>query len=456
LLRNRFAHLDRNDNTFPWVELYTRGSVPVDLAGYSLSNDPKSPGKWKLPQTKLAPGEYWIVWCSGKGRGPRDSSASAANEVHTNFALEEREILVLIAPDGRNADALVLPRQTEDRSYARTPDGSGPFRYHVNPSPASKNDGPSSVRPIPSIPDMHPVGGFYDRRLNIRIQIRLPLDDYEIRYTLDGSTPLPTGIRYSGSVVLLPAPRGASRTIRAAAFYQNQRVSQIQTQSYFMEAPGLTLPVLSISLAPPDFERIQLDLWARGPSSEKEVFVEAFSPEGRRVTGINAGMRLHGFTGREGDFATKKSYRLHFRDRYGDGSLEYPLIPHAQPRFQRLVLRANNDDAFRRRYRATYVRDQLIRELHEEMGAIASHGAWYNLFINMRFKGVYNVVERIDGGFLRSHVRDGSTAWDLLHDGIASEGDSEAWDRLLVFLRAEDLRDSAAYEEAIRKLDVES
>ncbi|MGH9321861.1 MAG: hypothetical protein ACRD3V_18495, partial [Vicinamibacteria bacterium] len=22
LLRNRFAHLDRNDNTFPWVELY--------------------------------------------------------------------------------------------------------------------------------------------------------------------------------------------------------------------------------------------------------------------------------------------------------------------------------------------------------------------------------------------------------------------------------------------------
>jgi hypothetical protein len=119
------------------------------------------------------------------------------------------------------------------------------------------------------------------------------------------------------------------------------------------------------------------------------------------------------------------------------------------------VLRANNDDAFRRRDRATYVRDQLIRELHEEMGGIVSHGSWYNLFVNMEFKGVYNVVERIDGGFLRAHVRDGSTEWDVLQDSIV-EGDSEAWDRLLAFLGAEDLRDAAPYEEVIRRLDVES
>ena len=455
LLRNRFAHLDQNDNTFPWVELYNRGSVPLDLTGYSLTNDPKSPGRWKLPRTRLAPGEYLIVWCSGKRGGGRDSSASSANDVHADFELKEREILVLVTPDGGNADALVLPRQTEDRSYARTPDGSGPFRYHLNPTPASKNDGPSSVRPIPSIPDIHPVGGFYDSGVNIRIQIRLPLDDYEIRYTLDGSTPHPNSIRYGGSIVLLPGARDVGRTVRAAAFHQNQRISQIQTQSYFMEKPGLTLPALSISMAPPDFESLQLDLWARGPSSEKEVFLEAFGPEGGRAMGVDVGMRLHGFTGREGNFATKKSYRLHFRDRYGDGSLEYPLIPHTAGRFQRLVLRANNDDAFRRRRGATYVRDQLIRELHEEMGAIASHGSWYNLYVNMRFKGVYNVVERIDGGFLRTHARDGSTEWDVLQDGIV-EGDSEAWERLLAFLGAEDLRNESAYEEANRRLDVES
>jgi Lamin Tail Domain len=183
LLRNRFAHLDQNDNTFPWVELYNRGSAPLDLACYSLTNDPKSPGRWKLPRRTLAPGGYLIVWCSGN-RGARASSLSSANDVHTNFELKGREILVLAAPDGSNADALVLPRQTEDRSYARTPDGSGPFRYHLNPTPASKNDGPSSVRPIPSIPDIHPAGGFYDGRVSIRILIRLPLDDYEIRYTL--------------------------------------------------------------------------------------------------------------------------------------------------------------------------------------------------------------------------------------------------------------------------------
>jgi hypothetical protein len=166
-------------------------------------------------------------------------------------------------------------------------------------------------------------------------------------------------------------------------------------------------------------------------------------------------MRLHGFTGREGNFTTKKSYRLLFRDRYGDGSLEYPLIPHTAGRVQRLVLRANNDDAFRRRSGATYLRDQLIRELHEDMGAIVSHGSWYNLYVNMQFRGVYNLVERIDGGFLRTHVRDGSTEWDVLQDDVV-EGDSDAWDRLLAFLGAADLREEAAYEEVNRRLDVES
>jgi hypothetical protein len=170
---------------------------------------------------------------------------------------------------------------------------------------------------------------------------------------------------------------------------------------------------------------------------------------------VPAGMRLHGFTGLEGNFATKRSYRVHFRDRYGDGRLDQAWIPHGGG-FHRLVLRANNDDALTQQPGATYLRDQLVRELHEEMGAIAAHGSWYNLFVNAEYRGVYNIVERIDGDFLATHVRDGSTEWDIVHDGVVHEGDFESWDRLLALLRGEDLREDAVFERVSGLMDLES
>jgi hypothetical protein len=206
-------------------------------------------------------------------------------------------------------------------------------------------------------------------------------------------------------------------------------VSQIRTESYFLEESWPTLPVLSISMAASDFKELHLGILARGPSSEKPVSFEVLLPDGRKALGTNAGMRLHGNTGRAGDLTTKKSYRLYFRDLHGDGALDYPLIPRAEVPVQRIVLRAGNDDAFRANYEATYVRDQLIRDLHEDMGAIVSRGDWYNLFVNMEFKGLYNVVERIDGVFMSSRARDGAREWDIVRDSDVTEGDPQSWDR---------------------------
>ena len=39
-----------------WIELHNPTDTPTSLAGYTLTDDPDEPAKWRLPVTTLAPG----------------------------------------------------------------------------------------------------------------------------------------------------------------------------------------------------------------------------------------------------------------------------------------------------------------------------------------------------------------------------------------------------------------
>ena len=97
--------------------------------------------------------------------------------------------------------------------------------------------------------------------------------------------------------------------------------------------------------------------------------------------------------------------------------MAYPIIPGSgQKKFDILVLRALYDDRFikvmnRIDLRGAYIRDQIIRDLHREMGGLSASGGWYILFVNMQFRGLYNLVERLDEDFLQAQSK--TNQWDL-------------------------------------------
>jgi hypothetical protein len=90
--------LDEDGEAQDWIEIHNHGSEPVDLAGWALSDDPAIPGLWPLPAATLAPGEYRVIFASGKGRRPIDG------EWHANFKLSASgEHLGLYTPDSPRA-----------------------------------------------------------------------------------------------------------------------------------------------------------------------------------------------------------------------------------------------------------------------------------------------------------------------------------------------------------------
>jgi hypothetical protein len=75
--------LSDEDGDYPdWIELWNRSPLPVDLAGYGLSDSSGNPFKWVfIPNTVLAPGEFLVVHASGKDRQPVLAPSLAPMEV---------------------------------------------------------------------------------------------------------------------------------------------------------------------------------------------------------------------------------------------------------------------------------------------------------------------------------------------------------------------------------------
>jgi CotH kinase protein/Lamin Tail Domain/Chitobiase/beta-hexosaminidase C-terminal domain/Bacterial TSP3 repeat len=115
MANNQKTLRDGDGDYSDWIEIHNPDNVPLDLGGYYLTDNPTNLTLWAFPAgTTLSPGDYLIVFASGKNPGP-------AGELHATFQLDaDGEYLALVAPDGvtvLQAFAPMFPRQFPDWSY---------------------------------------------------------------------------------------------------------------------------------------------------------------------------------------------------------------------------------------------------------------------------------------------------------------------------------------------------
>ena len=112
---NRDGLLDEDGDSSDWIEIQNQGVSIVNLEGWHLSDDAEDLRQWRFPPVELVPGEYLLVFASGKDR------AAAGSELHTNFRLDkEGEFLGLVGPGGVDlvhAYAPAYPSQRPGISY---------------------------------------------------------------------------------------------------------------------------------------------------------------------------------------------------------------------------------------------------------------------------------------------------------------------------------------------------
>jgi spore coat protein CotH len=125
-----------------WIELYNTGNTVINLSGSHLSDSISNPLRWTFREgTLIGPGEYLIVWAD-------DDEEQWF--YHTNFNLASTgETLLLSDATGNVIDQISYPLQTQDITFGRYPNGTGPWSFmeatigvqNSMPLSASNSDG---------------------------------------------------------------------------------------------------------------------------------------------------------------------------------------------------------------------------------------------------------------------------------------------------------------------------
>ncbi len=174
---------DEDGDYEDWIEIYNNDAQPVNLTGYGLSDDAENRFRWVFPHVTIQPGEYLLVWASGKDRN------TPGYPLHTNFRISASgEPVSLTKVDGTLLDYVPETQLPRDVSYGRYPNATGAFHYFYQPTPNAANT-TTALAELLTLPDFSHEAGFYNSPIDLAISH--PNPDISIIYTLDGSEPKP-------------------------------------------------------------------------------------------------------------------------------------------------------------------------------------------------------------------------------------------------------------------------
>jgi hypothetical protein len=158
LASNDTGLADEDGEFSDWIEIRNDGDAAGNLKGWFLTDDFGDLRGWEFPPTHLNPGDFVIVFASGKNR--QDSG----QELHANFKLSSGgEYLALVRPDETTVVAAFTPSypgQLTDQSYG-IETGTGSAVYFQSPTPGLANSvalalaGPTIVMVTEGVPP-HP------------------------------------------------------------------------------------------------------------------------------------------------------------------------------------------------------------------------------------------------------------------------------------------------------------
>jgi len=504
---------DEDGELSDWIEICNHGPVSVNLAGWSLSDNASQPDKWVFPAVTLGPGQYRVIFASGK-----DRRVPGAN-LHTNFKLGVGgDYLGLFnseyPPHVVHEYAPEYPEQRSDISYGL--DDTGNRRYFQVPTPGGPN-GSSTITGVVAEVHFSVQRGFFGQPFKLHLSTRTP--GALIAYTSDGSDPATAGTLYNEPLTI-----NRTTVLRAAAFASSLLPSAVKSRTYlFVEdivhqpnnPPGyptgnvwtptpeivkngsrayyqmdpvivedpqyaqtartglVSIPSMSI-ISPIDglfgpVNGIYSHPMNRGPGWERPCSMELIFPDGADGLQVDCGIQIQGGTQRDPAKNAKHSFRVNFKSEYGSARLNFPMFSDSPlESYNTLVLDGGinmwwhyvgGSSPADQRYRAQCVRDQYASDLALALGIPACRGQFYHLYLNGLYWGLHYIHERPDEDFAADYLGGSSADYDVLrHTTVGLEvlaGDTDAWNAALA-LSDSGLANNAQYLQLLQYVDIDN
>ncbi|MFC1528992.1 CotH kinase family protein [Candidatus Latescibacterota bacterium] len=434
---NTLTISDKDSEYTDWLEIFNPGNTPIDLTGYGLSDRPSNPYKWVFPDIVINPGQYLLVFASGK-----DLKDPETSYLHTNFKLNATgETLQLTDSSGNICDSVETGFILTDQSRGRQPDGSSNWVFFTEPTPCKSNTTEGKVF-ADSVEASLP-SGFYDD--SISLELGIDSQTATIYYTLDGNDPTDSSTPYSAPISLTH-----TTVVKARTYEQGKLPSAILINSYFINDRS-TLTVISITTPPDNLWDPEIGIYTNGIYNnysqdwERPINFELFEPDGTRGYAAGSGIKIHGSATR--NFSVK-SVALFARGKYGYNEFEYPFFPDLPfTDYGSIILRISGNDV-----EFTMFRDGFLQSLVEDLDLDIQEYRPAVVYYNGVYWGIHNIREKQNEEYLVAHHGVVPENIDVLEQPRGTDvlevinGDTEHYDAMLEYTRTHDMSLQESYD----------
>ena len=383
-----------------WIELHNDGQKAVNVTGWGLSDKETNLFKYRLSG-----------WMNPNGYLKVSEPFGISNTGETLYLTAPGEV----AP----RETVVVPPIPSGVTWGRAEVGAavGQGRFFPKGTPGKKNVGNGYAE----AEEMAPVVFSVPRGICAEpfdLVLSHPKKDVRIYYTLNHDDPSETtgclytepiridhtcvvravavregvlGVRGSTTHTYV-FPADIPRQVKPACApevwedYEKSCAASYGVPSEAWEPTALEhLPIVSVTLSDAALFDPTNGLYCKPLSLEGVERVASYEVVNEN-RGCNAGFRIQGAAGRYFSIAGKKSFGIRFREEYGPKNFDGENA---------LVFRTNWYDAWPRAG-ATYVRDQLARDLQRATSGYGATGDFVHVFLNGLYWGVYNRCQRAD------------------------------------------------------------
>lgn len=450
LAANATVKVDERGEYDDWLEIYNVDKNDIDLGGMFLTDNPEEKEKWRIPDTipyltTIPSNGFLLIWCDEDER---------QGKLHANFKLNsEGESIYLIAKDGETIiDSLRFPKQYADFSYGRL-EQTKELSYFLSPSPYHAN-GKSKITEVCPMPALKQKSGFYPAEISVEITVP---EQCSVYYTTTGKEPTAeTGTLYSA-----PVPITKNTVLRARAFKEGLLPGEIASATYFINEK-ISLPSVSVMVNPEYMWKGEEGIYTNPfADMEKPANFEYFSASGEALFSTQAAIKIFGNTSRN---SSKQSFAVLAKDKFGDNRMQYAFFndkPHIKS-VDGVLLRGDVTSGRGGGDKETAgerVKNELMYHIIKESGGHADVQAYQPvvLFINGKYWGLYNLMERKGKDFIRNNHPEVKKMDMLNSDEMHEvEGDAKHYLDMLHYMEHNDLTADSAFEKLYSMLDAES
>ena len=419
------AYLAVNYQYYDLVEVQNTSDSPLSLDGYQLTDKWSGTDRYCFPDITLAPGEVYVVFCSGN---------AALGQSHAPFALTPGDT-VYLAKEGSYIDALPIPADLQhNESYGR----SGNLPVYLNkPTPGSANtDGNLTGISAPTV-DIAP--GLYGEAVTVTLS-----GSGTIYYTTSGARPTTQSRVYTGPITI-----DNVTTLRAIAVEGNRK-SPVANFTYVVGKEH-DLPILVIS-TPESTIWGETGLYTNPKSSYEHEAVMTLFEEGEAQFTVPFGLCLHGNDSRLG---SKKNFQLRFRGKYGASKLSYHLFENRDiDEFNSLLLKGGSED-----WGTALIRDELATSLADGATTLYTQ-AMKPVVVYMagHYWGVHFLRERYSADYVADHLDVSPESADIAYSnaGYATAGSSATYFAAVNYVKSHDMSTNESYAYLCQRIDVTS